>query len=205
MNDYYVYLDNASSSRMDERVFEAMKPYFFDIYAVATSEFGYSLGIEAREALERARGDIATTLGAESQEFIFTGGGTESSNIALKGVAMALGEKKGRHIITSKIEDFPILYSAKALEKQGYSVTYLNVDGYGFVDLDQLKESITEKTILVSIQHANQEIGTVQEIETIGEICKERGVIFHTDATHTFTRLPLDVSSVPVDLITVSA
>lgn len=205
MLDKFVYLDNAASTRLDEQVLETMKPYFLDVYAVATSEFGYSLGIEAREALERARGDIATTLGAKSQEFIFTSGSTESSNIALKGVAMALVEKKGRHIITSKIEDFPILYSAKALEKQGYSVTYLNVDSNGFVDMGQLKESITEKTILVSIQHANQEIGTVQEIETIGEICKERGVIFHTDATHTFTRLPLDVSSVPVDLITVSA
>ena len=205
MKDRIVYLDNAAATRLDEKVLEVMKPYFFDVYAVATSEFGYSLGIEAREALERARGDIATTLGAESQEFIFTGGSTESSNIALKGVAMALGEKKGRHIITSKIEDFPILYSAKALEKQGYRVTYLNVDSNGFVDMDQLKDSISDETIIVSIQHANQEIGTIQDIKTISQICRERRVIFHTDATHTFTKLPLDVSEVPIDLITVSA
>lgn len=205
MKDRIVYLDNAAATRLDEKVLKAMKPYFFDVYAVATSEFGYSLGIEAREALERARGDIATTLGAESQEFIFTAGSTESSNIALKGVAMALGVKKGRHIITSKIEDFPILYSSKALEKQGYRVTYLNVDSDGFVDMDQLKDSISDETIIVSIQHANQEIGTIQDIKTISQICRERGVILHTDATHTFTRLPLDVSSVPVDLITVSA
>lgn len=205
MENKTIYLDNSASTRLDEKVLEAMIPYFFDIYAVATSEFGYSLGIEAREALDKARKDISSSLGAHNEEFIFTSGSTESSNIAIKGVAMALKEKKGKHIITSKIEDFPVLYSVKALEKKGYNVTYLDVDKDGFVDLDQLKESITDETILTSIQHANQEIGTVQDIKTIGEICKENGVIFHTDATHTFTHLPLDVSKIPVDLLTVSA
>ena len=200
-----VYLDNAASTRLDERVLEAMKPYFFETYAVATSEFGYSLGIEAKEALEKARGTLAPTLGASPEELIFTSGSTESSNLALKGVAMALREKKGRHIITSKIEDFPVLNSAKGLEKQGFRVTYLNVDSEGFVDLDQLRGSITDDTILVSVQHANQEIGTIQDIESIGRLCREKGVIFHTDATHTFTRVPLDVRKMPVDLITISA
>jgi cysteine desulfurase len=190
---------------MDERVLEAMRPYFFDTYAVATSEFAYSQGIEAREALDGARGVLINSLKAGPEEFIFTSGGDESSNIALKGVALALGEKKGKHIIVSKIEDFPVLNSARALERQGFKVTYLGVDGEGLVDLDGIRNSITDKTILVSIQHANQEIGTVQNIDAIGGICREKGVLFHTDATHTFTRVPLDVSKTPVDLVTVSA
>ena len=199
-----VYLDNAAATRMDERILEAMTPYFFETYPVATSEFGYSLGIEAREALENAREEIARHIGATGEEFIFTSGSTESSNLALKGVALALGEKKGRHIITSKIEDFPVLHSARALEKQGFSVTYLGVDSEGRIDPDRLRDAITDETILVSIQHANQEIGTLQDIETIGRICGKRGVLFHTDATHTFTRVPLDSQKVKVDLITVS-
>ena len=199
-----VYLDNAAATRMDERVLESMTPYFFETYPVATSEFGYSLGIEAREALEKAREKIAHHIGATGEEFIFTSGSTESSNLALKGVALALGEKKGRHLIISKIEDFPVLHSARALEKQGFSVTYLDVDHEGLVDLDRLRGSMTDETILVSIQHANQEIGTAQDIETIGRICEERGILFHTDATHTFTRMPLDSREVSVDLITIS-
>lgn len=204
MFENYTYLDNASITRLDERVFKKMKPYFFDIYAIPTSESGYSMGIEAREALERSRETIATRLGASPSEFIFTSGFTESSNIALKGVALAKG-KKGNHIIVSKIEDFSVLNTAKALEKQGFQVTYLDVDGDGLVDPALLKDSITDETILVSIQHANQEIGTLQDLESIGEVCREKKVLFHTDATHTFTRTPLDVQKVPVDLISVSA
>jgi cysteine desulfurase len=200
-----IYFDNSAATRMDERVLEAMKPYFFEHYAVATSEFAYSEGIDAREALDDLRSVLAASLGANAEEFIFTSGNTESSNLALKGVSLALRKKKGSHIITSKIEDFPVLHSARALEKQGFEVTYLAVDGDGLVDLDQLRGAITEKTILVSVQHANQEIGTIQDIEKIGHICKEKDVLFHTDATHTFTRIPLDVGHIPVDLITVSA
>ncbi len=200
-----VYLDNAAATQLDERVLEAMRPYFFDIYAVATSEFGYSQGIEAREALDGARETLATALEAAPEEFIFTSGSTESSNIALKGVALALGNKKGKHIIVSKIEDFPILHSSRALEKQDFRVTHLDVDSDGFVDLDKLRDSVTDETILVSVQHANQEIGTIQDIESIGRICREKGVLFHTDATHTFPRVPLDVKKIPVDLVTVSA
>ncbi|MBI5680201.1 MAG: cysteine desulfurase [Methanobacterium sp.] len=205
MNDKYIYLDNASSSKMDESVLEEMKTYFFDVYAVATSDFGYSLGVEAREALESSREIIASSLGASAKEFIFTSGSAESNNMALKGVADALGDKKGKHIIISKIEDFPVLNSAKYLEKQGFEVTYLDVDEYGIVDPKDLKAKITPETILVSIQHANQEIGTIQDIEAIGKVCKEKKVLFHTDATHTFTRVPLDVKKVHVDLISVSA
>ena len=198
-----VYLDNAAATRLDERVLEAMTPYFFDKYAVATSEFAYSQGIEAREVLDGAREALATTLGAAMEEFIFTSGSTESSNIAIKGAA--LGNKKGKHIIVSKIEDFPVLNSARALEKQGFEVTYLEVDRDGFVNLDKLSDAITSQTILVSIQHANQEIGTIQDIAKISQICHEKGALLHTDATHTFPRMPLDVKKIPVDLITVSA
>jgi cysteine desulfurase len=200
-----IYLDNASATRMDERVLEAMRPYFFDTYAVATSEFGYSQGIEAREALQKARETIASRLNAGPGEFVFTSGSTESSNMAVKGVMMALQKQNKNHLIISKIEDFPILYSAKNLEKQGLKVTYLDVDKYGFVDLGQLKGSLSKDTALVSIQHANQEIGTIQNIEAISQICQEKKVLFHTDATHTFTRLAIDVKKIPVDLISVAA
>ena len=213
MFETVVYLDNSATTRLDERILEAMKPYFFETYAVATSQFGYSPGIEARDALDAARTAIAGALGAEPEEFIFTSGSTESSNMALKGVAMALGARsgdrrpsgKGKHIIVSKVEDFPVLHSARALEKQGFQVTYLDVDEYGRLHLDQLREAITPQTILVSVQAANQEIGTLQDVAAIGAICRERGVLFHTDATHSFPRVSLDVREVPVDLVTITA
>lgn len=200
-----IYMDNAAATRLDERVLDAMKPYFFETYSVATSEFGYSLGIEARAAMEGARAELAGFLCAKPEEFIFTSGSAESSNLALKGVAKALGTKKGKHIIVSKIEDFPVLYSARALEKEGFKVDYLEVDQYGFVNIDKLRELINKETILVSIQHGNQEIGTMQDIESIGRVCKEKSVLFHTDATHTFGRIPLNVNEINMDLITVSA
>ncbi len=201
----YTYMDNSAATRLDEQVLEAMTPYFFQTYAVATSEFGYSAGIEAREALDKARATIAGHLGASPEELIFTSGDTESSNMALKGVALSLGQKKGKHIIVSKIEDFPVLNSARALERQGFRVTYLPVDGDGFVDLDALAKAIDKETILVSIQHANQEIGTLQDIKAIADICKSKGTLFHTDATHTFARVPLSVKEVAADLVTMSA
>ncbi|WP_445475913.1 cysteine desulfurase family protein [Methanococcoides methylutens] len=205
MFDKTVYLDNAASTRLDERVLEAMKPYFFDTYAVATSEFGYSMGIDSKEGLERSRKVIASALGANANEVVFTSGSTESSNMAIKGVLSALKGKKDDHIIVSRLEDFDVLNTAKMLEKQGYKVDFIDVDSEGIVDLEMLKAVITPQTALVSIQHANQEIGTVQDIKAIANICKEKEVLLHTDATHSFTRLPLDVSQVPVDLVTVSA
>lgn len=205
MFDKYVYMDNASMTRVDDRAFEEMKKYYLDTYAIATSDFGYSMGIAAREALEKSREIIAGALGAKPGEFIFTSGSAESNNMALKGVAHALENKKGKNIIVSKIEDFPVLNSAKSLESQDFKVSYIDVDENGFIDLDALKDAITGETILVSIQHANQEIGTIQDIASIGKICKDNKVLFHTDATHTFKRVPLDVNKVPVDLISVSA
>ncbi|MEM0448851.1 MAG: cysteine desulfurase family protein [Methanomassiliicoccales archaeon] len=200
-----IYMDNAASTRMDERVLEAMRPYFFDSYAVATSEFGHSMGIEAKEALEDARQRLAKQINAFPEEIVLTSGDTESSNLALKGIALSLAGKKGKHLVTTKIEDFPVLNSARALERQGLKVTYLPVDGHGLVDMNELEKAITSETILVSVQHSNQEIGTVQDIKTIGSICHEKGTLFHTDATHTFRRLPHDLSKLPVDLMTFSA
>ena len=201
----HIYLDNAASTRLDERVLEAMKPYLFDVYAVATSQFGYSPGIDARDALDDARTRIASALGANAEEFIFTSGSTESSNMAIKGVALALADKKGRHIVVSPIEDFPVLHSGRALKKQGFQVTHARVDETGRVDLDHLRDSITPETVLVSIQAANQEIGTLQDLRAIGDICREKGTLFHTDATHSFPRIPLDVREIPLDLVTVAA
>ncbi len=200
-----IYLDNAAATRLDELVMEVMQPYFFNIYSIATSEFGYSLGIEAKDALESARHKIAGILGADDKEIIFTSGSTESSNLAIKGVAKALFKKKGNHIIISCIEDFPILQSVKQLGREGFDVTYLKVDEYGFADLEELKQKITDQTILVSIQHSNQEIGTMQDVKKIGEICNDRNVLFHMDATHSFARVPIDVRNLDVDLITISS
>lgn len=205
MFDKMIYIDNSASTRLDEKVMDAMKPYYFDTYAVATSEFGYSMGIEAKEGLEEARETIAASLGASAEEIVFTSGETESSNMAIKGVIAALKKKKGEHIIVSKIEDFSVLNTAKNLEKKGYSVDYISVDAEGIVNLEELKSKIRDDTVLVSIQHANQEIGTLQDLDSIAKICKEKDVLFHTDATHSYVRVPIDVSKTPVDLITMSA
>jgi len=205
MDKKTIYLDNSSSTRMDEKVLEAMKPYFFESYAVASSEFGYSMGIASQKALQEARKKLTSMISAEPEEFIFTAGGTESSNIAIKSIANNPAHKNKNHIITSRIEDFPVLNSIKSLEKQGFDITYLNVDEKGFIDINELEHAIKNTTLLVSIQHANQEIGTVQDIEKIATLCKSKGILFHTDATHTFTRLPVNVNKYNIDLLTVSS
>lgn len=197
-------MDNAAATRLDERVWEAMRPYYLDSYAVATSEFGHSMGLDAREALGNARAGLVAKLGIEEKELVFTSGDTESSNTALKGVARSL-ESKGKHIVVSAIEDFPVLNSAKALERQGYKVTYLPVDPDGVLDLEALRSALTKETVLVSVQQANQEIGTLQDLKAIGEIVHEKKALFHTDATHAFARVPTDYGKLPVDLVTVSA
>ncbi|MGD2142908.1 MAG: cysteine desulfurase family protein [Anaerolineae bacterium] len=199
-----VYLDNSAATRLDERVLDAMKPYFFDLYAVATSQFGYSLGIDARDALEDARARVAATMRAEPEEIIFTSGSTESSNLALKGVARAVDQGR-RDIVISPLEDFPVLHSARTLERQGFAVEKVRVDQTGRVDLNDLRDLVNRQTLLVSIQAANQEIGTLQDLEAIGGICRDNDVLLHTDATHSFGRVPMDVSELPVDLVTVSA
>lgn len=199
-----IYMDNAAATRLDERVLEAMRPYFLDSYAVATSEFGHSMGIEAREALMDARQKVGGVLGVKDQEVVFTSGDTESSNMAMKGVAHALRDK-GRHIVVSAIEDFPVLNSAKALERKGFRVTYLPVGPEGLLDLEALKGALDKETVLVSVQQANQEIGTLQDLKAIGEVAHDRGALFHTDATHAYARVPTDFGRLPVDLVTFGA
>ncbi len=203
MNKDIVYLDNSAVTRIDEKVLEAMKPYYFDTYAVATSEFAYTMGIEAKEVLENARNTIAESIKAESEELIFTSGGTESNNLAIKGV-MYNQEEKG-HLIVSDIENFSVLNTAKTLEKEGFEVSYISVDKKGKIDFEELKEEIRDNTVLVSIQHANQEIGTLQDINKIANYLEEKDILFHTDATHTFQRIPIDVSKTPIDLITIAS
>lgn len=200
-----IYMDNAAATRLDERVWEAMRPYFLESYAVATSEFGHSMGIEAREALMEARQRLSGGLGVQENELIFTSGDTESSNMALKGVALALDGKKEKHIVVSAIEDFPVLNSARALERRGYKVTLLPVGPDGRLDLEALRSAVDKGTALVSVQQANQEIGTLQDIRAIGEMVHDAGALFHTDATHAYARVPTDFGKLPVDLVTFGA
>lgn len=198
-----VYLDNATTTAMDPKVLEAMKPYFFEWYGSPTHEYGHTFGLKAREALEKSREVVARSIGAKPEEIIFTSGGTESNNLAIKGLALANKEK--RHLVTSKIEHTSVLNVIKSLEKTGFKASYINVDGEGFIDLEQLEDEINEETLLVSIQHANQEIGTIQDIEEIGKICEEKDVLFHVDAVQSFTKLPIDVEKMNIDLLSISA
>jgi cysteine desulfurase len=203
-NHQTIYLDNAASTRLDPRVLEKMTPYFLDSYAVATSEFAYSMGIEAREALESARTELAGYLHAQPGEFVFTSDPTESTNLAILGLVRGThGPRRG--LVTSRIEDFPVLNTFKYLESEGFPVTYLPVDSNGFVDRERLRQAVNEETLLVSIQHANQEIGTLQPIGEFAAITKTQGAFFHTDASHTFRRVPLDMTALPIDLATVAS
>jgi len=191
-----MYFDNGATTQVDPEVVKAMLPYFTKKYGNASSLHKY--GREARKAIEDARTIIANYLNVKPSEVIFTSGGTESDNLAIKGVAEAHG--KG-HIITSSIEHHAVLNTCKHLEKKGFKITYLPVDKYGFVDLNKLRESIRKDTILVSIMHANNEIGTIEPIEEISKICRREGVLFHTDAVQSFTKVPIKGP----DLISISS
>jgi len=197
-----IYLDYAATTPVDPRVLKAMKPYFSEKFGNTMSL--HSFGQEAKTALEESREIVANLMGAKPSEVIFTSSATESNNLALKGVALA-NKNKGRHIIISSIEHACVVESAKWLEKQGFEVTRLKVDKYGLVDPEDVKKAIKKETILVSIMHANNEIGTIEPIEKIGKICKERGVYFHTDAAQTFGKIPIDVNKMNIDLMTVSS
>lgn len=197
-----IYLDNNATTRMRQEVLDAMMPYYKDIYGNASSI--HQFGRSARKGIDEARGKMASLLGASSpEEIIFTSGGTESDNFAIKGVANAL-KAKGNHIITSSIEHQAVMNTCKFLEKDGFSVTYLGVDKYGIVDLDELKKAITDKTILISVMFANNEIGTIEPVEEIGRIAKERNVYFHTDAVQATGKVPFDVKSANIDLLSIS-
>ena len=199
-----IYMDNAATTRTDPEVVKAMMPFFTETYAVASSQFSHSPGLLAREGLDNAREIIAKKLGSSAEEILFTSGGTESNNLALKGLARASKSNKN-HLICSAVEHNSVLHTCQWLEQQGYRLTTLDVNEEGFIDLDQLKDSITNETLLVSIQHGNQEVGTIQPIDEIAQICQNKGILYHTDASLSFTNLDLDISKLPIDLITLTA
>ena len=197
-----IYLDNAATTCMDERVMKSMIPYFSEVYGNASSL--HCFGTYAKEVLEKSRAIIAHSLGADSNELYFTSSGTESNNWALKGIAYA-NRHKGRHIIVSSIEHDCVINTCKWLTDEGFFITYLPVDSDGIIDITTLKEAINPKTILVSVMHANNEIGTIEPIEEIGMICKSHQVYFHSDACQSFGKIPLDVNKAGVDLLTINA
>ncbi|MDP9751954.1 cysteine desulfurase NifS [Thermoanaerobacter pentosaceus] len=197
-----IYLDNAATTAVDKRVLEAMLPYYSDIFGNPSSPYSY--GQEAKKAIEEAREKVAKALGADSDEIYFTSGGSESDNWALKGVAYALKDK-GNHIITTEIEHHAVLNTCRYLEKEGFKVTYLPVDEYGVVKPEDLKKAITDKTILVSVMFANNEIGTIEPIEELVKIAHEKNVYFHTDAVQAVGNIPIDVKKLDVDLLSLSA
>ena len=197
-----IYLDYAATTPTDPEVIKAMEPYFFEKFGNASSL--YSLGQEAKGAIEKARDTLATFLGAKPEEIVFTSGGSESDNFAIKGVAYA-NESKGNHIITSAIEHHAISEPCKFLEKRGFKVTYVGVDNDGLVSPEDIKKAITDKTILISVMHANNEIGTIQPIAEIGKVAKEKGITFHTDAVQTVGHVPINVNELNVDLLSLAA
>jgi len=197
-----IYLDHAASTPVDEEVIEAMLPYFNEKYGNASSI--HSFGQEAKRTLDDAREKIAKKINAEPSELVFTSGGTESNNFTTKGIAFA-NKDKGKHIVTTRIEHDCILSSCKWLETQGFEVTYLPVDEHGLVKLNNLEEAIRDDTILVSIIHGNNEVGTIEPIEELGKICREKCVYFHTDACQSFTKFPIDVKKQNLDLMTINS
>ena len=199
--DRLIYLDNAATTKVDHEVFEAMKPYFEEVYGNASSM--YSFAGKARKAVDDAREVIADYLGAKAREIYFTAGGSESDNWALKAVAYA-NKEKGKHIITSKIEHHAILHTCEYLEKNGFEVTYLDVDEHGLVSIDKLKQAIREDTILISIMFANNEIGTIEPIKEIGAVAHEHRIVFHTDAVQAYGHVPINVDEMNIDLLSAS-
>ena len=197
-----IYMDHNATTPLREDVLEAMLPYLRGEFGNASSL--HYFGIQARRAVEAAREKVATALGAQLREIIFTGCGTEADNQAIKGVMFA-NRGKGDHIITSRIEHKAVLQTCQYLEKQGFRVTYLPVDEYGLVNPDDVAQAITGRTVLVSVMFANNEVGTIQPIGAIAQVCRERGVYFHTDAVQTVGKLPIDVSELGVDLLSLSA
>lgn len=196
-----IYLDNAATTETSKEVIDAMKPYFDEMYGNASSI--YRFAGQATKAVDQSREVVARFIGAKPREIYFTGGGSESDNWAIKATAFAKREK-GKHIITSKIEHHAVLHTCEYLEQLGYEVTYLDVDEYGVVKLDDLKNAIREDTILISIMFANNEIGTVQPVKEIGAIAHEHGIIFHTDAVQVFGHLNIDVDEMNIDMLSAS-
>ena len=198
----FIYMDNAATTKVAPEVLESMMPYFQGLYGNPSSIYRFSS--EGKKAVDEARDRIASALGAKSKEIFFTGGGSEGDNWAVKGVADAY-KKKGKHIITSKIEHHAILHTCEYLERQGYEVTYVDVDESGKIRMDELEKAIRPDTILITIMFANNEIGTIQPIREIGLLAKEHQIVFHTDAVQAFGQVPIDVNEYHIDLLTASS
>ncbi|CAI3702474.1 cysteine desulfurase NifS [Clostridium neonatale] len=196
-----VYMDYSATTYVKPEVLEEMMPYFIEKFGNPSSFYGISR--ETKRAIDKAREQVASTLKCLPEEIYFTGGGSEADNWAIKGIATA-HRKKGNHIITTKIEHHALLHSCEFLEKFGYEVTYLDVDKEGFINLEELRNAITDRTILVSIMFANNEIGTIQPIKEIGEICREKKVLFHTDAVQAVGNVPIDVKEMNIDLLSLA-
>lgn len=196
-----IYLDNAATTPARPEVVEAMMPYFTENYGNPSTVYG--LGQASKEAINNARRIIADAIGAKENEIYFTAGGSESDNWAIKATAEAY-QSKGKHIITTKIEHHAVLYTCEWLEKQGYEVTYLDVDENGLISLEQLEKSIRPDTILISIMFANNEIGTIEPIKEIGEIARRHKVLFHTDAVQAFTQVDINVDDMNIDMLSAS-
>lgn len=197
-----VYMDNAATTALRKDVLDAMMPYLTDIYGNPSSL--HYFGQEAHKAVENARHQVASAINAEDNEIVFTGCGTEADNMALKGIAEKY-QSKGKHIITSSVEHHAILHTCEYLEKHGFEVTYLPVDEYGMVNAEQVRDAIRSDTILVSIMFANNEVGTIMPIKEIGAVCREKGVIFHTDAVQAVGHVAIDVKAMNIDLLSLSA
>ena len=197
-----MYLDNSATTQVSEEVFEEMKPYFREEFGNPSTLYG--IGRESKKALNQARQRVADAINAKPEEIIFTGGGSESDNLAIKGIAFKLA-KKGKHIITTDFEHPAVKETLYFLESLDFKVTYLPVYENGVIKIDDLKEAITDETILITIMHGNNEIGTVQPIEEIGKIAREKGIKFHTDAVQTFGKIPVDVEKLNVDLLSLSS
>ncbi len=197
-----IYMDHNATTPLREEALEAMLPYLREEFGNASSL--HSFGTRARRAVEATREEVAAALGARAREIIFTGCGTESDNQAIKGVAFA-NRDKGNHVITSRIEHKAVLQTCQYLEKQGFRVTYLPVDEYGLVNPDEVAQAITDRTVLVSVMFANNEVGTIQPVAEIAQVCREKGVYFHTDAVQVVGKLPIDVVKLGVDLLSLSA
>ena len=195
------YFDNAATTKVKKEVIDKMFPYFVESYGNPSSL--YTLGRTAKVGIEEARKHVADLINCDKNEIYFTSGGTESDNTALKGI-MYLNKNKGKHVITSKIEHHAILNSCKTLEENGFKVTYLNVDKDGIINLEELVNAITEDTILISVMFANNEIGSIQPIQKIGEIAKEKGIIFHTDAVQACGNVKIDVKEMNIDMLSLS-
>ena len=199
----FVYADNAATTQIAPQVLEAMLPYWKEQYGNPSTL--YRLGRESKIAMEKARSQVAQVVGAREEEIFFTGSGTESDNMALKGVLYGPAAKGKKGLITTKVEHHAILHTAQALEKEGFQVTFLDVNSQGLVDLEQLEQAIGPDTALVSIMAANNEVGTIQPIAEIGALCRRHGVLFHTDAVQAFGHMPIDVNEMNIDLLSLSA